>query len=82
MRLAFKGQFLEREVENFPFRWWAESDSDWLMVEPASGIGKSRIIVRVDASGLDRGQYKGFIYIYCPDAANSPLPIKGDTNIF
>jgi len=77
----------EKEVilsfsENFPFHWWAESDSDWLMVEPASGIGKSKIIVRVNASGLDRGQYRGFIYIYCPDTANSPLPIKGDTNIF
>jgi hypothetical protein len=77
----------EKEVmlsfsESFPLRWWAESDSDWLIVEPASGIGKSRIIVRVNASGLDRGQYKGFIYINCPDAANSPLLIKGVTNIF
>jgi len=64
--------------EDYPFAWWVEVSDDWLSVVPDSGLGHSKVIVQVDAAGLDPGKYSGHLLIYCLEAANSPfqLPVN------
>lgn len=59
-----------------PLSWRVETDSSWLGCLPSSGSGNGTIAVRVNTAGLDPGQYKGRIFIYCPGAANSPQSVS------
>ncbi len=44
-------------------RWTAESEPDWLVIEPLSGAAPTTIEVRVDTAGLIVGSYAGVIRV-------------------
>ncbi len=67
--------------DSLSLAWWAEKDVDWLSLSPASGLGNGRITVRVDASGLAPRRYTGRIFIYCREAANSPVAVSVKLNV-
>jgi Domain of unknown function (DUF362) len=59
-----------------PLAWRIETDARWLSCGPATGSGNTTISVSARPGGLEPGNHTGRIIIFCPGAANSPLPVS------
>lgn len=55
--------------------WSAASNSPWLTVSPASGMGAGTLTLGINTSGLSAQTYNGGIAITAAGAANSPQTI-------
>lgn len=63
------------ERSGLELEWTATWDSTWLSVGPVSGTTPGEIVVAVDITGLNFGDYREILAIDSDSASNSPLQI-------
>ena len=65
--------------------WTAVEDCDWLQVDPNSGSSTgepNEVILSVDASGFQPGEYNCELVIIADEASNSPQTVEVALNIY
>jgi PKD repeat protein len=62
--------------------WNIEDDADWLSCSPSSGLGRRKIAVSVNASGLPLGLYTATITVSSPEAYNSPQYVSVNLRVY
>ncbi len=69
------------EPEGGNIDYSVSTSNSWIAASPSSGTTPSEIIVSVDHTGMELGDYHGFVQLTSPDAYNSPYRIPIDLHV-